>query len=82
MQLRDKVVVVTGSGGSIGEECAKRFTAEGARAVVNDMDPEPVERVVDSIASVGLAADITGEANVQALAAFPLLIGQLIRSGP
>ena len=30
MKLRDKVVVITGSGGGIGEACARRFATEGA----------------------------------------------------
>src|ERR1700679_2616866 len=38
MKLKDKVVVVTGSGNGIGEAFAHRFTAEGARVVVTDID--------------------------------------------
>ena len=33
MKLLDKVVVITGSGSGIGEACAHRFAAEGARVV-------------------------------------------------
>jgi NAD(P)-dependent dehydrogenase (short-subunit alcohol dehydrogenase family) len=68
MELRNKVVVITGSGGGLGEACARRFTAEGAKVVVTDIDAGGVERVSQSIGSVGLAADITVEANVQAVA--------------
>lgn len=68
MQLRDKVVVITGSGGGIGEACAVRFAAEGAKVVVTDIDAAGVERVAAAVGTVGLATDIAVEANVQAVA--------------
>ncbi len=68
MKLRDKVVVITGSGGGIGEACARRFVSEGAKVVVTDINPEGVKRVSDSIGSVGLAGDITTEDTVRAVA--------------
>lgn len=68
MKLRDKVVVITGSGGGIGAACARRFTAEGAKVVVTDLDVAGVERVSTEIGSVGLAADITAPESVRAVA--------------
>jgi len=68
MELRDKVVVVTGSGNGIGEAFARRFTAEGARVVVTDIEAEACERVARDIGGVGLACDITREEGVQAVA--------------
>lgn len=37
-------VVVTGAGGGIGGALARRFAAEGARVVVNDLDPASAQR--------------------------------------
>ena len=68
MKLRDKVVVITGSGGGIGAACAQRFTDEGAKVVVTDINPDGVDRVSQAIGSVGLAVDITVEDNVRAVA--------------
>lgn len=68
MELRDKVVVITGSGGGIGAACARRFSAEGAKVVVTDIDAKGVERTSDSIGTVGLAGDITVEDTVRAVA--------------
>ncbi|WP_067673934.1 SDR family NAD(P)-dependent oxidoreductase [Nocardia miyunensis] len=68
MKLRDKVVVVTGSGGGIGAACARRFAAEGAKVVVTDKDPDGVEEVARSIGSVGSVGDITSEDTVHAVA--------------
>ncbi len=68
MKLRDKVVVVTGSGGGIGAACARRFAAEGAKVVVTDQNSDGVEQVSRSIDSVGLPGDITSEDTVRAVA--------------
>jgi len=68
MQLKGKVVVVTGSGNGIGEAFAHRFTAEGAQVVVTDVEADAVERVASAVGTVGLAADITVEENVRAVA--------------
>ena len=68
MRLGGKVVVVTGSGHGIGEAFAHRFTAEGARVVVTDIDAEATDRVAAAIGSVGLAGDITAEDTVRAVA--------------
>ncbi|MBV1894060.1 MAG: SDR family NAD(P)-dependent oxidoreductase [Ilumatobacteraceae bacterium] len=53
MKLKGKVAVVTGSGGGIGDACARRFIDEGAHVVVTDISAEVVERVADSLGTVG-----------------------------
>jgi NAD(P)-dependent dehydrogenase (short-subunit alcohol dehydrogenase family) len=68
VKLAGKTVVVTGSGNGIGEAFARRFTAEGANVVVTDIEPAAVDRVSKAIGGVGLAADITVEDNVKAVA--------------
>lgn len=68
MKLQGKVVVITGSGGGIGAACARRFTDEGAKVVVTDVNPGGVESVSKELDTVGLSADITVEANVHAVA--------------
>jgi len=60
--MKDKVVVVTGSGGGIGREIALLMAAEGAKVVVNDIgasvsgegkDTGPAQKVVDEIHAQG-----------------------------
>ncbi len=68
MELRDKVVVITGSASGIGEACAHRFAGEGAKVVVADRDAAGVDRVAGAIGSVGLAVDLRAEESVGAVA--------------
>jgi NAD(P)-dependent dehydrogenase (short-subunit alcohol dehydrogenase family) len=67
VKLRDKVVVVTGSGNGIGEACARRFSAEGAKVVVTDIEADSVARVAHELQTAGLAVDITDPVGVRRL---------------
>jgi 3-oxoacyl-[acyl-carrier protein] reductase len=72
MRLQDKVIIVTGSGGGIGEGIAKRLASEGAKLIVNDIQSAAGEKVVAAIRLAGgqavfVAADVTRNTEVQAL---------------
>ena len=61
--LANKVVIVTGAGGGVGEGIAKLAAARGAKVIVNDLgtsqdgsgggDATPAQRVVDEIKAAG-----------------------------
>ncbi len=69
-----EVALVTGAGGGIGAVTARLFAAEGARVVVVDIDPAGAEGTAAAILAdggeaVGLAVDVTDEAQVEAAVA-------------
>jgi len=70
MEIRDKVVVVTGGASGIGAGLAERFAREGARGVVvADVNLERAQGVARGIGAPALAAhcDVSREADIQAL---------------
>ena len=74
MRVKDKSIIVTGSGGGIGEGIAKRLAAEGAKVIVNDINAALGEKVVADDRAAGgtasfFAADVTKSADVKALVA-------------
>lgn len=65
MQLRDKVIVVTGGASGIGAALCRRFAVEGARAVVvADIDAEGAGRVAAEVGGMAITADVANEADV------------------
>lgn len=68
MEIKDRIAVVTGGGGGIGSAVARRWMAEGARAVVVvDRNGETARAVGAELGCLGVALDVTDEAAVVAL---------------
>jgi 3-oxoacyl-[acyl-carrier protein] reductase len=58
MRLRDKICIVTGAGSGFGAGIAKRFAEEGARVIVNDVDPKG-DKIAKQIGGSFVQADVT-----------------------
>jgi 3-oxoacyl-[acyl-carrier protein] reductase len=73
MRFRDKVGIVTGAGGGIGEAYARALAAEGASVVIAEIDAARGKQVADSINNYGGRAlftevDISSQTSTQAMA--------------
>lgn len=71
--LKDKLALVTGSGGGLGSAIASGFAAQGARVIVADIDLGRAEATAASIVGAGgqawsVAIDVTDRVAVQACA--------------
>lgn len=65
MELKDRVVVITGGSGGIGQAMAKAFLAEGARQIVlADLDQAAVDAAAADLGCVGRACDVTDEQQI------------------
>jgi len=68
MKLQDKVVVVTGGGNGIGRALCRRFTAEGAKAVVvADIDAKAASEVAALTGGCDFSVNVASESDVQML---------------
>ena len=74
MQVKDKVVVVTGAASGIGKSLCERFAREGASAVVvSDIDEAGIDATVrdisDSTETLAIVTDVGNEEQVEDLVA-------------
>ncbi|NHF58096.1 glucose 1-dehydrogenase [Flavobacteriaceae bacterium TP-CH-4] len=77
MQVKKKIVIVTGAGSGIGAATAKHFAHHGAQVVVSDLKMEKAQNTVDAIVGTGGKA-ITFEANVANYEAVENLVNKTV----
>ncbi|HEY1708067.1 MAG TPA: SDR family oxidoreductase [Rhizomicrobium sp.] len=68
MEIRNRIVVVTGAASGIGRELARRFAKEGAKLVVcSDRNGEGAKAVADEIGGIAFTTDVGKEEDIQHL---------------
>ena len=65
--LTGRSVLITGAAGGIGAATARRLAAGGARLVLADLDGPRVEALAAELGQVGVRADVTRAADVEAM---------------
>ncbi len=70
MDVRGKVAVITGGASGIGAALARRFHAEGARAIaVADLQIESLQEVASSVGGMAVPCNVAHEEEIQQLVA-------------
>lgn len=68
MDLKDKIVVITGAASGIGRALAVRFKAEGAKLIVcADRDAAGCQETARMVGGVAFTTDVSREADIQTL---------------
>lgn len=69
-RFKGKAAVITGAAQGIGEAIARRFVAEGGRAILADIEVDKLNRVAESLgaAAIALETDVRSQSAVNAMA--------------
>ena len=66
-RLESKICVITGAGGGMGADAAVRFSEEGARVVVADVDGAAAEQIANNVGGLAVQVDVSDERSVEAM---------------
>lgn len=65
MEIKDKVIVITGAASGIGRAMARRFKAEGARQlVIADLNADGLQEVADEVGAHAIPTNVALESDV------------------
>ncbi len=73
MELKDKVVVITGSSSGLGKTLAQKFIETDSRVVISSRNSEDLEDVSKELGVTKFVADVTKEEDIKNLAEFAVL---------
>lgn len=65
MDIKDKVIVITGGASGMGAACAQRFSQAGASVALLDMNEERVKEQASKCGGIGLACDVSDASSIQ-----------------
>ncbi len=72
MDLKEKIVVITGGSEGFGRALAKSFLAEGSRVIISSHEKETLEKTVEELHCDFFLSDVTSQEETRNLAEFVL----------
>jgi 3-oxoacyl-[acyl-carrier protein] reductase len=66
-RLEGKTALITGAARGLGAAIARRFVDEGASVIINDLSLDAARATADRLGGIGLQADVSDPASVQAM---------------
>lgn len=70
MNLKDKIVVITGGSKGLGKALAENFIKEGSKVIISSYSKKELESVARKISAIPFVADVTDEKQIIKLANF------------
>ena len=70
MRLKNKVAIITGSASGFGKGIAKKFTEEGARIILVDINSKLLKKVSKKYSQDYFVADVSKDSNFKSLAKY------------
>ena len=68
MDLKNKIIVITGAANGIGRAMAIRFTAQGAKKIIcADLDEDGVYETAEQVGGIAHKIDVSREADISTL---------------
>jgi len=68
MRLKDKTAIVTGGASGFGAGIARKFTAEGARVAIADINAGASAELAKELNALAITVDVAADASVKAMA--------------
>ncbi|HLO96327.1 MAG TPA: 3-hydroxyacyl-CoA dehydrogenase [Burkholderiaceae bacterium] len=78
MDIANKVFIVTGGASGLGEGTARMLAREGGKVVIADLNVEKGEALAAELGGAFVKADVSQEADAQAIVAKALSLGKLM----
>ena len=72
MRLKNKVAIITGSASGFGKGIAKKFTEEGAKLILVDINSNLLKKVSKSLFQDHFVADVSRDSNFKSLLKYAL----------
>ena len=70
MRLKNKVAIITGSASGFGKGIAKKFTEEGARVIMVDINSKLLKKISKNYSQDYFVADVSKDSNFKLLAKY------------